>query len=254
MTAFFALLMLASLIGVIVGLIKPAAFTFLFKDKAKRPIVTTVFGFFTLLSFFLIGVSAQSETEEDNKEEEKYSYSYTLNGELKPPVIVCNKDKYLIEAVEAARIGGAPMHLIAQGKCVAKNKKIKGSVITRKSPFTFYVFLPIGLTDWQYRVYVPEIGIKLSYISRKNKETGKIEKITDCNTNLYCTAEIELLKNGKKKAEDYTREESTFWGETDLMRTFTIYNFDGSIKQRSCLEKDGITKETCSKVKHGLSP
>mgnify|MGYP001591345051 FL=1 len=62
MENLFLLLFLASFVCLIIGLVKPTAFSRFFKDKANRKFVGLVFGISTVLFFILFGVTPNKST------------------------------------------------------------------------------------------------------------------------------------------------------------------------------------------------
>lgn len=66
MENLFLLLFLASFVCLIVGLVKPTAFSRFFKDKANRKFVGLVFGISTVLFFILFGVTPNKPTPTTN--------------------------------------------------------------------------------------------------------------------------------------------------------------------------------------------
>ncbi len=64
MENFFVLLSLAAMICLIIGLIKPSAFKALFKERTSRKTTSITFGIALLVSFILVGVTAEPLTAE----------------------------------------------------------------------------------------------------------------------------------------------------------------------------------------------
>lgn len=58
MSTFFVMLLLASVIGLIIGLINPSLFKIIFRKNSNRKTIGLIFGFLILASFILIGVTA----------------------------------------------------------------------------------------------------------------------------------------------------------------------------------------------------